>query len=673
MKQIKFHNLTFELLSDQENFLGLGAIHIGNTQVRSGRLPLRPRSQSFKGSELIGLQLLGTDESGDEIRIRLAAGFRPMPVKMMRDHSFDPIHDLTDWDNESSAGSGELDLVIRPSRDSFNGVEFYGFSYHYEYRSEEVPLFYLLDLASWEIDGDIEGATAVSQSSCSNPVVTFEKDTHWTTEGLMHWDLEHPNPVMTHNLPRWASHQAFDFQYKGHVTLLGVFERVGLIRSALLRESGKAELKTFDKHIFDQSLTVSTPPRKILLNSDPKTDVAQRNIWTWVIDEVHRRAREEFNLVEEPMIPRLAQNYWHNFTVESYRNDLLPAAASIGVKQLFVDNLKKSAMTDKTPFPGKFNWNMCCGHEYEIAPELGGNEGVRAFVEECAGHGIHVMSWTNNTQALSSPINAAERDDKGWFVLLDDTRLKYGGAYAGVMSVLDLKNEGARRYFIDAHIRIKEETGLAGYLYDSFYNLGFMPISFRNGNVTTMWKECVQAVKELQDAGVHFLIESFGPFGQPQHGCPKSYSIDRCWVVYKVGLGNDYTTITSGPTYEDPRAGEAAALYYILAHMTCPPIPLFKDGKRIDELWTDAHRRALNDYQNSRESMKTRYLQEDDLSVIWHNESGSRATIWNFADRHVSLPGEVTDLTLGQKMEIADKYELKASHTYGVEGENLPS
>ena len=38
---------------------------------------------------------------------------------------------------------------------------------------------------------------------------------------------------MTHNLPRWASHQAFDFQFKGDRTLLGVFERVELIRSVL--------------------------------------------------------------------------------------------------------------------------------------------------------------------------------------------------------------------------------------------------------------------------------------------------------------------------------------------------------------------------------------------------------------------------------------------------------
>jgi len=34
-----------------------------------------------------------------------------------------------------------------------------------------------------------------------------------------------------------------------------------------------------------------------------------------------------------------------------------------------------------------------------------------------------------------------EFDGRGWYELLEDTRQKYGGAYAGCMSVLDLSNE----------------------------------------------------------------------------------------------------------------------------------------------------------------------------------------------------------------------------------------
>jgi len=672
-KWLSVGNCRIELMTEAETFVGLGKVEVGGTPVRSGRLPLRPCTQTFAGLELAGLSLREVARRGEEVRIGLEARFRPMPVKPMRDHSFDPIHDTSDWDAPRLAGTGELDLVLCPASDAFNGVGFEGFAYHWEYRGEGVGIFYLLDRASWELGGDIVGATVISQSSCSDPVVRFEAETAWTTEGVIYWEPDMPNPVMTHNLPRWASHQAFDFQYKGDCTLVGVFERVDLIRALLRREPGKPELKTFDKHIFDQATQHATSPKRIMLSTEAASEAGRRNLWTWVMDEVHARARAEFGLAEEPMVPRVSMNYWDDFTVETYYEDLLPAAGAIGARQVFIDNLKKSAMTERCPHPGVFHWNMCCGHEYEIAPLLGGSEKVRQFVARCGERGIQPVSWTNNDQALSSPVNRSERDDQGWFVLLEDTRQKFGGAYAGVMSVLDFKRPEARRYFVESHVRIKEQTDLDAWLFDSFYNLGFMPISYRGGAPTTMWRECLATVKELQDAGVHFLIESFGPFGQPQHGCPQSYAIDRCWVCYKIGLGNDYTTVPVGPAHEDPRAGEAAGLYYVLAHMTCPPMPLFADGTRIDARWTDAHKQALRDYHASREHMARRYLQEDGKAVVWHDAEGTRATIWNFETRAVALPGRVTDLTAGRDLPAAETYRLEACHTYAVEGAEPPA
>ena len=669
---LRLRDCRFALLTDGDAFVGLGRAEIGQARVRSGRLPLRPCSQTFSGLELSSLLLREVVTGAEDVRIRLEAQFSPLPVKLMRDHSFDPIHDTGDWGAPRVSGTGELDLVLRPARDSFNGVDFEGFAYHWEYRSADVPIFYLLDRASWELDGDIEGATVVSQSSCSDPIVCFEADTSWTTEGLIYWEPDAPNPVMTHNLPRWVSHQAFDFQHKGGRTLLGVFERVDLIRSVLRREPGKGELKTFDKHIFDQTTAYSTSPKKVMLSTGAKSQVDQQNVWTWVMDEVHARARAEFGLAEEPLIPRVSMNYWENFTVETYYEDLLPGAVAIGARQVFIDNLKKSAMTERCPHPGVFHWNMCCGHEYEISPALGGAETVKEFVSRCRQEGVQVLSWTNNDQALSSPVNRAERDDRKWFVLLEDTRQKFGGAYAGVMSVLDFKRPDARRYFVESHIRIKDQTGLDGYLFDSFYNLGFMPISYRDGTPTTMWRECLAAVKELQDGGVHFLIESFGPFGQPQHGCPKSYDVERCWVCYKIGLGNDYTTVPVGPAADDPRVNEAAALYYVLAHMTCPPMPLFQDNRRIDARWTEAHKQALRDYHACRADMARRYLQEDGKAVLWHDAGRTRATIWHFAQREVVLPGRVTDVTARRPLPAARTYRLEACHTYVVEDAELP-
>jgi len=672
-RNLQLGNTRFELLLDQARFLGLGKIWIGNRLVRSGRLPLSPVTQSFGGQELADLELAGVEESGGEIRIRLRARFRLLPTKLMRDHSFDPIHETGDWSGDGNGGGGELALVLRPADDCFGGITLSGFSYHYEYSSPDVPLFYLLDRGSWELDGDICGCTAVSQSACSAPVVHFDEHTSWSTEGVIFFGDEavRENPVMTHNLPRWASHQAFDFHYREGATLIGVFEQVGLIRSVLLREDSKPELKVFDKHLFDQSHSVSTVPKKILLNEAPRSEVAQQNLWTWIIQEVHDRARGEFGLVEEPFLPRISCNYWENFTVDSYYKDLLPAAKAIGAGAVFVDNLHKSAMTDHSPHRD-FCWNMCCGHEYEIAPELGGVEKVRQFVGDCRAAGIVVYSWTNNDQALSSPINRSERDQQGWFVKMEDARLKYGGAYTSVFSILDFKNTDARNYWVESLKATRAQTGLSGYLFDSFYNLGFMPVNYSHMRPTTMWRELLQAFKELQENGVHFLIESLGPFGTVQHGCPSTYNFASLFACYKVGLGNDYTTVPTGGTKIVWHGVDAENVYRAFAHLTDCGIPLFWEGERIDNIWGERHRRALADLHACSDHMHRRHLQEDGLSVIWHDRPGAVATIWNFAAREVSLPGEVRDITLGKDLPPASRYALEAWHTYQVKAASLP-
>ena len=558
---VRLADCAFELLTAGDLFLGIGRVWIGRTQVRSGRLPWRVMTATFTGQELAALKLLGVRRTAGEVRLRLHVLFRPAFTKIMWDHSTDPIHETGDWFPDLLSGDGELDLVLRPARDRFGGTAFRGFAFHYDYRSARMPLYFLYDMASWELDGDIAGATAISQSSCSDPVVTFGRRTAWTTEGIIHWvdPNSKANPVMTHNLPRWASHQAFDYQYKGDRTLLGVWERVALIRSVLRREGGKPELKVFDKYIFDQALRHRTPAKKILLNAESRSATGQQNLWTWTIQAVHDRARAEFGLREEPLLHRVNVNYWVNFTVDSYYKDLLPAAAACGFQALFIDNLKRSDATARV-----YTGNMCCSHEFEIAPELGGPARVREFVQRCAAAGLTPYSWTNPNQSCAgplwrSPAWTAQRDSRSWFIRLPDTRSPYCGAYIPEGMGLDLTVPAARRYWVDAHRRIKRETGLRAYLWDSFYNSAFMPVSHTNCAPHTVWRGVLTALKELQDAGLHFMIESFGPFGEVQHGCPRSYGLDNLFACY-TALVSPSNRLANARACWNSAFGVAAAL-----------------------------------------------------------------------------------------------------------------
>jgi len=216
---------------------------------------------------------------------------------------------------------------------------------------------------------------------------------------------------------------------------------------------------------------------------------------------------------------------------------------NLGFKALFLDNLNKSAATERCPHPD-FHWNMCCGHEYEVAPRLGGPEALKRFVADCKQAGIRAYAWTNNGQALSSPINAAERDEKGWFVRMDDTRLKYGGAYGCVFSILDFKKDPARQYWADSLKKIKETTGLDGYLFDSFYNLGFMAGQLPHRQPQHAMARTAAGLQGTARLRHQFPDRILRPFGSPQHGCPASYAEpENTFACYKITGAFGYTTI----------------------------------------------------------------------------------------------------------------------------------
>jgi hypothetical protein len=95
-------------------------------------------------------------------------------------------------------------------------------------------------------------------------------------------------------------------------------------------------------------------------------------------------------------------------------------------------------------------------------------------------------------------------------------------------------------------------------------------------------------------------------------------------------------------------------------------IPLFEDGKRIDQVWTVEHKQALADYHAALPHLHRREIQEDGLGVLWRDKSGKRQTLFNFKARILPLPGKVTDLTTGRALPKAGSYELEASHTYTI-------
>ena len=669
-KTINFNNCTFEILLDGDTYLGLGEIKIGDTVVRSGRLPIDIKSENFTGLKLSRCRFVGIEENKDNIHINLEAEWIAQQVKTMRDHSFDPIHNLNDWDTDHILKTNNFKIVIEKDSYENTGYSFVGFKYYYEFDGD-VELYYILERSSWELDGDINGATVYNQSACSDPVVTFEKDTFWTTEGELYFldKASVYNRVMTHNLPRWASHQWFDYQFKQNKTLIAIFDRVDLIRTILRRDSNAKELKEFEKYIFDATNKFQTVKKSILLNTDTKSKAQEENLWTWIFDDTAEKARAQFGLKETPPHITTHGYYESGMTIDSYYKDILPVCEAVGVDEIYLENQKR-ADANVEPENKLKSGNVCTSHEYVIAESVGGIKKLKEYIDRCKASGLKNFMWTNTLTSFASSTWFKHLSAKnGWFINLEDTRQFSAGAYTMVGSSLDMSNKDAWDYFVDSHIAIVKESGLDGYFIDSFYNLFFMPITFKGGKPKTIWHESLMAMKKMQDEGIEFSIESFGPFGQIGHGHPASYDASAIAFCYHVGMGNDYCTIpVPGVLTDKNTKHDVGYIYYQLAHKSMVRVPFFIDGVRTDKVYNSEHKLIFNVYTKLLYTeMHKRFMQEDGNSVIYHNKAGDKAYIWNFVQRDAKIDGEVTDMMEGKKLETSDKYTLLPHHTYMIE------
>jgi hypothetical protein len=54
-----------------------------------------------------------------------------------------------------------------------------------------------------------------------------------------------------------------------------------------------------------------------------------------------------------------------------------------------------------------------------------------------------------------------------------------------------------------------------------------MPVDFHHGHPTTMWRQQLTAVAELQKSGLHFMMESLGPWVESQVSTAVSQSVSQ--------------------------------------------------------------------------------------------------------------------------------------------------
>ena len=181
-----------------------------------------------------------------------------------------------------------------------------------------------------------------------------------------------------------------------------------MIRTIVARDAGDAQIRHFDKHIFDQTGHARTVQKFIgVAHAVGEATPTSLNAWTRVFDADQDNVLGEFGMQRTYPRTTLSHNFWVNFTVESYRADLLPAAAALGFPAgLYRPVLGKryDAKRGQGACLPICHGNMCCPHEYEVAQVLGGIEGYRKLAE-CRARMAdrRDQSWIGSHQSRMSP------------------------------------------------------------------------------------------------------------------------------------------------------------------------------------------------------------------------------------------------------------------------------
>ncbi len=671
---LRLGHIEIELKHRGAEFLGLGRIACGKTVLRAGDLPLRPFTATHDGIEYDRYEIEGITATPRRVVIRTRAVGVGAAVAALQDHSLDPVWSTRAW-NRTAVASDRMDWILEADERAIGGRTFTGFSYAFRFRSAAREVCYILDRATWELGGRAAGVTLLRQQMGCDPRVTLAGDTPYSTSAVIAFPL---NPIMTHDVPRWASEQGFDYQCRDGAALVGLFDHCGLIRTIVTRTPGDRSIRHFDKHIFDQARDGRTIRKFVGFCPDVGDDTAQLNQWTRVFDADQDNVLGQFGMRRTYPRTTLSHNFWVNFTADRYREDLLPAAAALGFQQVFIDPLWENDMTrtkDGT-LPAWFRGNMCCPHEYEVSKAVGGVAGYRR-------QGVALISWVGSHQSQNSPylLEHGVQAVKG-----PDGRHMYGSGYDAIYG-MDLSSDFGPM-FREAILRAARATGVSGFLYDSFYNFGWMPVNYHTPDVRnphsphhgrlqahTQWRQLAEIMAALQKGGLHMLIESLGPWGQPQHGVRGAYNRPGSEpLAYQCAVSMGYSVIPVPGA--QARESDGPEVYYRLLANKAPitlnlwaAAPAGKERLRLDRVAAPLLRQANLDYRAALPLMHTRTLLPDGAGVAWRPARGRRQVIFSF--RRQSLPvsarARCLDQTVGGAAECR-RGQLFAEpwHTYVI-------
>ncbi|MHB9024664.1 MAG: hypothetical protein ACYC7E_10900 [Armatimonadota bacterium] len=432
-----------------------------------------------------------------------------------------------------------------------------GFSYRYEFALDRA-FHWVLDAGTWEVGGNPEGVTLVSQRM--NPpagslVFTVSRQGRSFASGESFIPRSSNNattvpdipsdPTMGFILPiqaqlRGAGGSLVDVQYKDDGILLCYYEQADYYRSLIEWRTDDPGIGHLDHHYFPLTQAYTTPPKTIIATRVPGLTRAQAlNRWTDAWEYVATAWRRQVGVSrQEPFIGLGldccggAGKHYGSGPADLFERWEARFAwmQAQGLEYLFFGGIGNHRGND-LPMVA----NMCQPYDYTITERYGGPEHFRVFCERAHRHDVKIALWIGGHLSDHAP---ALREHPEWTINYD-CGTPWDGGYRSMRACC------YRRGFLEwmmAQMRDLKALGLDALFFDSYHNLAAMPIDYGDPTLTPQIKDLWAFQAACDEIGLPIMIESTGPIGVTSCGLWQQY-LDypelNYWSHYRCTIHDD--------------------------------------------------------------------------------------------------------------------------------------
>lgn len=681
------NGIAVDFALEGKRVLGIGAVSLRGKALRNTANFIWPEIATPYGMEIVHFELDDVRKENGAILVSTRPFYRLIHRMEWTEHAMHPLINTASWSKEPFSPEGSrFDWIVRAVNESYDGVNYPGFSYGFHYRSPEHPIYQIEDKATWELAGNIVGNGFIMRGG-NQPHTVFKDETvmysGWYFPGIA-------NPHVFQHKPLYTQMQGFTFQYDPEHVLVTVHERPSHVRALYQREANQPALLHFNQFCFDLTTEVTTPSRKILVGTRPVSGTtALVNHYLRVRDQLQEQHRKHYGLKHDKTRPGAHVETWAIVNMASFM-PVFEQLKKWGINRTFVMPLWRSTETDINPrFKqdrqrfGVFG-NMCCPLELEIPECYGGWDGFREVMQQARALNLETFMWYATHYSSMTPLlqrfpDLFCRDVNGQF-----NRNNYGH----VLMAVNQRSPQYQEYLIE-HLKKAKECGLGGVFHDSHFNLATDTINFLHidyykegrvppdqagfrkpydlrttDHIVSMHDTALDLQRRLQnEVGLFYYVESEGALGTSMTGPDYEFIRGNEYIYSNMDADLDLAAarrLGDDPTMSYFRALSARLIYAIQINPDTFPAP-----ESISPWWNPETMPPLTRaFAQVEEYMDELTVLEEDRGLVWKSPQAEVLFAYKDFDHPLATRTEVLEAVGGKKYQAEGKLPLRKMEIY---------